>query len=261
MHVGVSTHVYAYFAKHLCLCVCTGRGAIINAGMAPTMPASHASAHARRSTRTAPTPQIPCHGLPCGPSRRPGPVPTPAHAPRPRPRPCPHPFTRLRREDAYVSWLAKALIATGRAPAAWELYAAHEASGAAEDRGALLRLIANDAYKMGQFAVALRVGRARGCAREFGAAWYCHLGRAGVCAGRGTSGGLLLGTGLRASLWAAGPSTRRAPHQATPGAQGLGAHLLPLAPRAILSLCGAYVPATNPALLCSCQARLYSRHS
>ncbi|KIZ02488.1 Tetratricopeptide repeat protein 26 [Monoraphidium neglectum] len=61
-----------------------------------------------------------------------------------------------RREDAYVSWLAKALIATGRAPAAWELYAAHEASGAAEDRGALLRLIANDAYKMGQFAVALR---------------------------------------------------------------------------------------------------------
>jgi hypothetical protein len=49
---------------------------------------------------------------------------------------------------------------SGRARAAWEAAAAHEASGAARDAAGLLRVVGNDAYRTGQFLVAARVSHA-----------------------------------------------------------------------------------------------------
>lgn len=61
-----------------------------------------------------------------------------------------------------MSWLARCLVMTGRAPAAWDLAAGHLAAGrhAGGAGAALLALVANDAYATGQFAAA---GKARGC--------------------------------------------------------------------------------------------------
>ncbi|GBF97642.1 hypothetical protein Rsub_10518 [Raphidocelis subcapitata] len=65
------------------------------------------------------------------------------------------------RDPAYVAWRARALAMTGRAAAAWELLAAHEAGGGdggggadggGGGGGALLRQLGDDAYRTGQFA-------------------------------------------------------------------------------------------------------------
>jgi intraflagellar transport protein 56 len=66
-----------------------------------------------------------------------------------------------RSEPTYVSWLARCLIMSGRAAAAWQLYQAAQDTGspaaAGEEGYSLLQLIANDCYKMGAFYYALKV--------------------------------------------------------------------------------------------------------
>jgi len=88
-----------------------------------------------------------------------------------------------RQEEAYLSWLARCFIMTGRAAAAWQLLAAHHESSAPGGGGLmmgggsgaivpLLQLVGNDSYRTGQFAVALKVCRWRNGA--VGRVWCWH---------------------------------------------------------------------------------------
>jgi hypothetical protein len=67
-----------------------------------------------------------------------------------------------RSEPTYVSWLARCLIMSGKAAAAWLLYQVAQDTGspaaAGEEGYSQLQLIANDCYKMGAFYYALKVG-------------------------------------------------------------------------------------------------------
>lgn len=69
--------------------------------------------------------------------------------------------THRRSEPTYVSWLARCLIMSGKAAAAWQLYQTAQDTGspaaAGEEGYALLQLIANDCYKMGAFYYAIKV--------------------------------------------------------------------------------------------------------
>ncbi|WIA21525.1 hypothetical protein OEZ85_000725 [Tetradesmus obliquus] len=67
---------------------------------------------------------------------------------------------KYRSEPTYVSWLARCLIMSGKAAAAWQLYQTAQDTGspaaAGEEGYALLQLIANDCYKMGAFYYAIK---------------------------------------------------------------------------------------------------------
>ncbi|WIA41956.1 hypothetical protein OEZ86_009260 [Tetradesmus obliquus] len=67
---------------------------------------------------------------------------------------------KYRSEPTYVSWLARCLIMSGKAAAAWQLYQTAQETGspaaAGEEGYALLQLIANDCYKMGAFYYAIK---------------------------------------------------------------------------------------------------------
>eukprot|EP00882_Tetradesmus_deserticola_P016201 GHRQ01017284.1.p1 GENE.GHRQ01017284.1~~GHRQ01017284.1.p1 ORF type:complete len:145 (+),score=66.89 GHRQ01017284.1:707-1141(+) len=69
---------------------------------------------------------------------------------------------KYRSEPTFVSWLARCLIMSGKAAAAWQLYQAAQDTGspaaAGEEGYGVLQLIANDCYKMGAFYYALKVG-------------------------------------------------------------------------------------------------------
>jgi intraflagellar transport protein 56 len=67
-----------------------------------------------------------------------------------------------RLDSIYLKWRARCLVLSGRARAAWELYAAAQAAGQAAAVGeagyALLHLIGDDCYRMGSFYYAAKVG-------------------------------------------------------------------------------------------------------
>jgi len=60
---------------------------------------------------------------------------------------------RLKNDYVYISWLTRCYIMNGKARLAWELYMSMETSG---ESFALLQIIANDCYKMGEFYISAK---------------------------------------------------------------------------------------------------------